>query len=60
MLVAKRSGQAGEKPRSELDVLLGERGEPLLEKRDELMVVSGPRRDESPGVAGRSAGKRVR
>ena len=42
VLVAERSREAGEQPDPKLDVLLAERGEPLLEQRHEPIVVARP------------------
>ncbi len=53
-------GEPREQPGAELDVLVAERGEPLLEQRHEPLVVAGPRPDDPPAVTGRGAGELVR
>ena len=46
-LVAKRPGEPGEQPGPQLDVVVGERGQPLLEQRHEPIVAPGPRPDDA-------------
>ena len=59
-LVAKRSSQAGEQPGPQLDVLLGERGEPSSSNGTSRSSPRGPRPHEATAVTGSRAGQLTR
>src|SRR5262249_21780294 len=60
VLVAKGSGQASKQARAELDVLLAQRGKPVLQQRHDPLVIGRAGKDETAAVPCSSAGERAR
>jgi hypothetical protein len=58
--VAKRTRETGEQPGPELQVVVWQRGQPLLQERHEPIVRPGAHPDDPSGVAGGRSRKLAR